>query len=84
MLKFIYLLKQHILALIYLLKQHNIFILCVNSVESLPEELKESFEMLTVFDYDFPVSLKALCTIWNVEELDAEEYMNGLCSHTHS
>ena len=66
------------------MKQHNVFILCVKSVESLPEELKERFEMLTVFDYDFPISLKALCTIWNKEELDAEDCMNGLCSHIHS
>ena len=33
--------------------------------------------MLTVFDYDTVIPLKVLETVWEVDELDAEEYMNG-------
>jgi hypothetical protein len=46
-------------------------------VDSLPEELREYFEMLTVFDYDVAIPLKVLEVIWDVDEFDAEEYMNG-------
>ena len=49
------------------------------SVDSLPEEQREYFEMLTVFDYDIAIPLKVLEIIWNVDdEFDAEEHMNGM------
>ena len=47
--------------------------------ESLPEEIQEGeyFQKLTVLDYDFPVSQLALSTIWNVDELSTDQYMEG-------
>ena len=47
------------------------------SVESLPDELREYFEMLTVFDYDIAIPVKVFETIWDLDEFDAEENMNG-------
>ena len=58
------------------------FVACytVVSVDSLPEELQEHFKMLTVFDYDTAIPLKVLETVWDVDDFDAEEHMNGnLC-----
>lgn len=55
----------------------HIDVLLSCSVESLDEEERECFEMLTVFDYDTVIPLKVLETVWQVDEFDAEEYMNG-------
>ena len=46
-------------------------------MESIPEESKEYFEMLAVFDYDSSFPIKALETIWDVDEFEAEEHING-------
>ena len=47
------------------------------SVESLSEEERVYFEMLTVFDYDVAIPVKVLETVWDVDEFDADDYMNG-------
>ena len=48
------------------------------SVENLPEECREYFDMLAVFDYDTLIPVTALATVWDVDEFDAEDYMNGM------
>ena len=47
------------------------------SVESLPDHIKEYFEMFVVFEYDTLVSCDALATIWGLDTLDTEQYMEG-------
>ena len=47
-------------------------------MDSLPDEQREYFEMLVVFDYDTAIPLTVLEALWGVEDdFDAEEYMNG-------
>ena len=56
------------------------------SVESLPDHLKEYFEMFVVFEYDTLVSCDALATIWGLDTLDTEQYMEGkacLCMYIY-
>ena len=47
------------------------------SIGCLSSEERDNFEMLSVFDYDIAIPMKVLETIWDVDELDAEENMNG-------
>jgi len=55
---------------------------CCFSAESLSEEIRggEYFHKLAVLDYNFPVSLLALSTIWDLDEWTAEKYMDGQSS----
>ena len=54
----------------------------VFSTESLSEEIQrgEYFHKLAVLDYDFPVSLLALNTIWDLDEWTTEKHMDGQSS----
>ncbi len=47
------------------------------SVENLPKEQRECFKMLAMFDHDVDIPVKALETIWDLDEFDSEEYMKG-------
>ena len=49
----------------------------LRSVESLPVELKDYFNLLVVFDYDTLIPSRALETIWDTDDIDTESYLNG-------
>ena len=49
------------------------------SVESLPQNMKQYFELFVVFDHDTLISGDALETIWALDSLDAEDMMMGVC-----
>lgn len=54
------------------------------SVESLPIELKDYFNLLVVFDYDTLIPSRALETIWNKDDIDTESYLSGrFCTYVH-
>ena len=50
------------------------------SEESLPDHLKEYFQMFVVFDYDTLIPADALETIWGTDTLDTDEFMMGKIS----
>ena len=47
------------------------------SVESLPVELRDHFNLLVVFDYDTLIPSRALETIWDADDIDTDNYMTG-------
>ena len=49
------------------------------SVESLPLNMKQYFELFVVFDHNTLISGDALETIWALDSLDAEDMMMGVC-----
>ena len=49
------------------------------SVESLPQNMKQYFELFVVFDHDTLISGDALETIWALDSLDTEDMMMGVC-----
>ena len=47
------------------------------SVENLPLNMKQYFELFVVFDHDTLISGDALETIWALDSLDTEDMMMG-------
>lgn len=53
------------------------FVSFLDSVESLPAELRDYFNLLVVFDYDTLIPSRALETIWDTDVIDTETYLTG-------
>ena len=53
------------------------FVSFLGSVESLPAELRDYFNLLVVFDYDTLIPSRALETIWGTDVIDTETYLTG-------
>ena len=53
------------------------FVSFLDSVESLPAELRDYFNLLVVFDYDTLIPSRALETIWGTDVIDTETYLTG-------
>ena len=49
----------------------------LHSVESLPAELRDFFNLLVVFDYDTLIPSRALETIWDKDDIDTDSYLTG-------
>lgn len=49
----------------------------VYSVESLPANLRDYFNMLVVFDYDTLIPSRALEAIWDKDDIETENSMCG-------
>ena len=47
------------------------------SVESLPVELRDYFNLLVVFDYDTLIPSRALETIWDTDDIDTDTHLTG-------